>query len=221
LEVQSQAINQLSNISLPQDSWKNVHLWLKDLIDSCSNKLGQGDCLVLIDCNPSFSAYTAQSLIASHNLIIPCSSDGSSARAIDNLAQLVYGIGISESYKNVNFATRCNQFNISLPMIHSVILNRSTQYNKGASKAFHAMFQEIKKRVEALRVISPQSFQSGQVKFFDIPDNHSVAVVSSHLGFPIAKIQPGKYRVHDTHPQINPEPLDRYKKSIDLVSKSL
>ena len=35
-----------------------------------------------------------------------------------------------------------------VPLMHSVLLNRSTLYDKKASKAFGAMFDEIKKRVK-------------------------------------------------------------------------
>jgi hypothetical protein len=31
----------------------------------------------------------------------------------------------------------------------------------------------------------------------------------------------GKYTVYDTNPQINPEPLDRYKHAVNLFMESL
>jgi cellulose biosynthesis protein BcsQ len=55
LEIQAQVINQISVQALPSDAWKNVHLWLKDLLDACAAKLGQHSKF-FIDCNPSFSA---------------------------------------------------------------------------------------------------------------------------------------------------------------------
>jgi len=103
LEIQAQVISQIGGQTLPVDAWKNVRNWLNDLIKACSRKLGQERVMTLIDCNPSFSAYTELAMIACDRLIIPCSSDGSSARAINNVAALLYGFGILEGYKPVNF----------------------------------------------------------------------------------------------------------------------
>src|SRR4051812_4657237 len=165
--------------------------------------------MVFIDCNPSFSAYTELAMTASERLIIPCSSDGSSARAIDNVGALLYGIGDS-SYGEVTFKAKAERFRMSLPLIHSVLLNRSTQYSEKASKAFGAMFTEIKKRARAIRNNDSSHFVAGKIHFEEVPDNHSVAIVCSHLGRPLYSIKPGKYDVHDTTPQVNSEPLNRY-----------
>lgn len=217
LELQAQVISQIGGQTLPQDSWKNVHNWLKDLIVSCSNKLGAADKVtIFIDCNPSFAAYTELAMLAAERLIVPCSSDGSSARAIDNIGALLFGIGVSGVYKGVDFKGKTEKFKMPLPLIHSVLLNRSTLYSKKASKAFGAMFDEIKKRTKKLQKSDPSIFVSGAgVNFHVVPDNHSVAIVCSHLGRPLYTISPGKYPVHDTEPQVNDEPLDRYKEAVN------
>lgn len=215
LEIQAQVISQIGSQSLPQDSWKNVHYWLKDLILACERKLG--DTIVLIDCNPSFSAYTELAMIAADQILVPCSSDGSSARAIDNIGALLYGLHKTDAYKTVDFSAKCEQFGVATPKIRAILLNRSTQYDQRASKAFRAMFDEIKVRVEKLEKKLPAAFVKAQEKFFDVPDNHSVAIVASHQGKPLSKLTPGKYDVHDENPQINNDPLDRYKKAIDHV----
>jgi chromosome partitioning protein len=101
---------------------------------------------LFIDCNPSFSAYTGLAIIASDHLIVPCTADGSSARAITNIDQLLYGVDVPPSYKNVNFPARAKTYNLSLPTIHVVPLNRSTQYEQKAPKAFADMYEEIKSR---------------------------------------------------------------------------
>ena len=182
LELQAQVISQIGGQTLPQDSWKNVRNWLKDLVTACIGKVGDDDSVtVFIDCNPSFAAYTELAIIAAERLIIPCSSDGSSARAIDNIGALVYGIGVNSTYGEVDFKAKAQKFGMSLPLIHSVLLNRSTLYNERASKAFGAMFEEIKKRAKKLQKAEPLRFVSGKINFQVVPDNHSVAIVCSHL----------------------------------------
>jgi cellulose biosynthesis protein BcsQ len=221
LELQAQVISQIGGQTLPQDSWKNVRNWLKDLVAASIAKIGTEETVtVFIDCNPSFAAYTELAMMSAERLIIPCSSDGSSARAIDNIGALLYGIGVGNTYSDVDFKAMAKKFDMPLPLIHSVLLNRSTLYSKKASKAFGAMFEEIKRRArklqkaDASRFVSPKS-----INFKVVPDNHSVAIVCSHLGKPLYSIKPGPYKVHDTNPQVNDEPLDRYKEAVnDLVA---
>jgi hypothetical protein len=110
---------------------------------------------------------------------------------------------------------------MALPSIHVVPLNRSTQYDKRASKAFGAMYDEIKKRVTEWRKQIPKNFSlPGTTEpFRDIPDAHAVSVVSSHLGLPLGGLKVKKYDVHGVDTRGNAEPLDRYKKALaGLVS---
>lgn len=108
-----------------------------------------------------------------------------------------------------------------MPAIHMVLLNRSTQYNNKASKAFGAMFNEITKRVEVLLKKETRASAGAGNVFYDIPDTHSVAIVASHKGLPINKIKIGQYEVHDQKPQVNQEPLDRYREAIENVASRL
>jgi chromosome partitioning protein len=222
LELQAQVISQIGGQTLPQDSWKNVRNWLNDLITACISQLGDdSNVKVFIDCNPSFAAYTELAMMAAERLIIPCSSDGSSARAIDNVGSLLYGIGVGNAYGEVDFKAKADKFKMKLPLIHSVLLNRSTQYNKKASKAFGAMFEEIQGRTKKLKKADQTRFVDGKINFQEVPDNHSVAIVCSHLGKPLYKITSGHYQVHDTRPQVNDEPLDRYKEAVDTLLTSI
>lgn len=220
LEIQAQVINQIGGQALPVEAWRNVHMWLSDLIEECRKRLG-GGTTVFIDCNPSFAAYTELSILASDRLIIPCSSDGSSARAIDNVGALVYGHTKGKDYGPASFANKARANELALPRVHSVLLNRSTQYSNRASKAFAAMFEAIKERTDSLGKAVPAAFIDGRVNFLDMPDSHSVAIVCSHLGRPLYTIEPGQYPVHDENPQVNDEPLDRYKKAVDKLIKTL
>jgi cellulose biosynthesis protein BcsQ len=221
LEIQAQAISQISSQTLPQDSWKNVHRWLIDLIQGCSRKYEQENITVFIDCNPSFSAYTELSMVAAERLIIPCTSDGSSARAIDNVFALLYGKGAGQQYQDVNFSSKAKKFNLSLPVIHQILLNRSTQNDQRASKAFGAMFEEIKRRVESHKNSSPSVFSGTNFNYDDIPDSHSVTIICSHQGKPLYEVKPGKYQIHDENPQVNEQPLQRYKDAIEKMINKL
>ena len=220
LEVQAEAINQIANQSLPPDTWRNVHSWLSNLCEAL--ELHTPESTIFIDCNPSFAAYTELSIVAANKLIIPCSADGSSARAIDNIGQLVYGHSVPKRYQGAMFSSRLKQENMIPPSIKLILLNRSTQYNQKASKAFGAMFDEIKKRSERLLAGEPNA-QGGQPGkyFLDVPDTHSVAIVASHLGIPISQIEVGRYEVFDEKPQVNSEPLNRYKEAIGQVVELL
>ena len=217
LEVQAEAINQIANQSLPPNTWRNVHSWLADLCGVLEKKTPNST--IFIDCNPSFAAYTELSIVAANQLIIPCSADGSSARAIDNIGQLVYGHGVPPQYQGAMFSSRLKREKMNPPSIKLILLNRSTQYNKKASKAFGAMFNEIKLRAERLLREEPAA-RGGCVLedyFLDVPDTHSVAIVASHLGMPIRQIEVRRYTVFDKMPQVNSEPLKRYKRAIGRV----
>ena len=168
----------------------------------------------MIDCNPSFSPYTELAMMAAECLIIPCSSDGSSARAIDNIGSLLYGIG-NDLYIDASFKAKVDKFQMTLPIIHSILLNRSTMYNQRSSKAFKAMFDEIAARIENMKIKAPNYFVGGETYFLEVPDTHSVAIVCSHNGLPLYELRPGLYQVHDTRPRVNQDPLERYKQAID------
>ncbi|MEH1998832.1 MAG: ParA family protein [Nostoc sp.] len=220
LEVQAQAISQISGQMLPVNVWLNVHNWLKDLIDACSIKLGE-DITVFIDCNPSFAVYTEIAMVAAERVIVPCTSDGSSARAINNIGSLIFGIGVNSTYNQVNFSGRARNFKITMPKIYTVVFNRSTQFNERASKAFRAMFGAIKNKVQELKDIAPSDAFDKNLYFEEIPDYHSATIVSSHLGKPLYSIFPGSYQVYEENPQLNFDPLDRYKKAIGRVLSKL
>jgi len=220
LEIQAQAINQISAQTLPIDSWTNVHNWVRDLINAIQARFS--DSVFFMDCNPSFASYTELSVLAAERLIIPCSADGSSARAIDNVGRLVYGTGNADEYGDASFNRKARNNKFSLPAVHIVTLNRSTQYDKRASKSFDAMFDEIKRRVSALEKTGLVQFSAdGDSKFLDMPDAHSVAVVCSHEGVPLSKLRVGPHKIHDLKAQVNKETSDRYRQALQKLVATL
>lgn len=216
LELQTQAMNQISAQTLPANTWQTVHSWLLDMVLSISATLP--NAVFFIDCNPSFAAYTELALLAATRLIIPCSADGSSARAIDNVGRLVYGLNVPTTYAGVDFSKRSARAGMALPSVHVVPLNRSTQYDNRASRAFGAMYDEIRGRVAGLRAQIPRYFSlppNVGDPFYDIPDAHTVAIVASHFGKPLSAITAARYDIFNVEARVNEEPLARYRTAVD------
>lgn len=76
------------------------------------------------------------------------------------------------------------------------------------------MFGGIKRRVQSLKGDAPACFIDGGPNFADVPDSQSVAIVCSHQGVRLYALKPGRYQVHETEPQVNSEPLKRYRKAV-------
>lgn len=226
LELQAQTINTLSVLQLPQDAWKKVHSWVVDIQDAAQSHHKGRDVVFFIDCNPSFSSYTEQAIIAANRLIIPCTPDGSSSRAIRNVCRLVYGRETPDAYKKASFAEKSKQFSIKLPVMHLTVLNRSTQYSKSPAKAFQAMLDQIRAVVRRTyeddaqqEIFDGRPFEE---LFSDMPDAHTVAVVCSSLGLPLFKTKAGPKNLPGNQAtSISPEPLDRYKQEIARIVGTL
>nr|VFK13098.1 MAG: CobQ/CobB/MinD/ParA nucleotide binding domain-containing protein [Candidatus Kentron sp. LPFa] len=220
LEFQAQVINQISSQSAPDDIWRNVRYWLNNLLTVCSNKLGS-DPTVIIDCNPSFSSYTEIAIAASDRLIMPCSSDGSSARAIDNVTGLLYGFNTYKEYKKGSFSVNAASFSMSLPLIHTVIHNRFTQYGEEASKSFRAMFDEIRKKVDKFKEHSPSKFANGVELFSEMPDTHKVTIACSHKGMPLYKLKATNYKIHNESVAVPSDQLEGYRAATQRLLETI
>ena len=104
LELQSNAINTLSNTQIPgTDTWIKVVDWLNDFLVSLASMYQT----VFIDCNPSFSIYTQIALATVERLVLPVMADDSSRRAVQNALSLVYGLSLpSPIYATYAFNTK-------------------------------------------------------------------------------------------------------------------
>lgn len=218
LELQVQSINQLASIGLPENRWNNIHRWVIDLQDAISNRWNE-QVVFFIDCNPSFATYTAQAIVAASRLIVPCTADGSSARALDNMAQLIYGQGTPKAYAKTNFYSRAKEASLSLPLLHLIALNRATVSRDRPAKAFQAMYDSIKKRAAKLQQNRPDIFTPRIKSFVEMPDAHTVAIVSCYFAKPLKKIAVGSYDLGGQKTQVNPEPLERYIQALDSLVK--
>ena len=214
LELQVQTINNIAVQDIPVGAWRNVHSWVIDLQKAAERRLGK--CAFFIDCNPSFSSYTAQAVLAAERLVVPCTADGSSARAIHNVGQLVYGHGVPPEYRDASFRARAEVFSMTLPKLHVVALNRSTTYRRKPARAFTKMFNNIRSRVQEQAKALPESVSRAAEAdtFIEIPDAHTVAIVASHLGIPIGELEVRQYDLEGERTQLNREALERYQASI-------
>ncbi len=207
----------LARLDLPENAWRQVHSWILDLTEGISINKG-GRAVFFIDCNPSFAIYTKQALIATKRLIVPCTADNSSARGIENVASLVYGINNNFDM----FHTRIRNNGIDVPLIHLVPFNQSTQYDSDAASAFAGMYQNVQTTVETLKNNHMSIFSENGLEntFFDVRDMHSTFRVAVHEGCPLHMLRATNYDIHGKTVQINSRHLSGYRECIrDLITR--
>lgn len=227
LEILSEAIRQTSALPIPLDAWKKVLEWVRDLSKALSVRSGDRDAYVLIDCNPSFSIYTQQALVAADEIVIPFTADDSSRRGIENVMALLYGVGQGDiaEYAKINFARRAEQEGVETPTLHTFVSNRVTLYGQSASKAFKAAAKSIKDTVQRIFEKNPSLFDGRVMNtedlFVEVPDYHSACIVSTITGTPIHSLKPGPRTINGERIQINQDPLDRYKQALSELTTRL
>ena len=99
-------------------------------------------------------------------------------------------------------------------------MNRMTTNRKKPASAFDKMYENIKDRVRKQMKSLPDSFTSTDSEvFIDMPDAHTVAIVTSYQGKPIRNLRVGKYDLGRKSTQINQPSLNEYQQAIrKLVS---
>ena len=236
LEILSEAIRQTSQLAIPIDAWSQVLSWIKDLAVALRRRSGNRDTLIILDCNPSFAIYTQLALVAADNVVVPLTADDSSRRAVENVVALLYGYSLGdpmiETYARISFAKRAKDEGLVLPKLHTFVSNRITLYRGKASKAFEAMSESIKETLDELHKRHRQIYTAPKEKpsdrFIEIPDSHleipgshveipdyhSASVIMTTMGIPLYKLKPGPSMLRGKQVQINPEPLERYRKAL-------
>ena len=222
LEILSEAIRQTSQLAIPVDAWKQVLSWIKDLTSALRKRSGNRDALFIFDCNPSFAIYTQLALAAAENLVVPFTPDDSSRRAVENVVALLYGYGMSdpkiETYARINFANRAKDEGLDIPKLHTFVSNRVTIYRRKASMAFEAVNEAIKVTLDELHKVHRQIYATPKTspseRFIEVPDYHSACVVMTVKGIPLDNLQAGPNMVHGKQVQLNPEPLEKYRKAL-------
>jgi cellulose biosynthesis protein BcsQ len=222
LELQSSRVSSATNPG-PQDAWRIVHLWVKDLIEDIQNSWNNPDCAVFIDCNPSFSIYTELALTAAERLLIPFSADGSSKRAVKAVLSLIYGITRHQGEPQSEFFLNSHRYRMALPQIYMYIGNRLTQMNQSSASAFRTVVEEIGEEIWGVWQTAPQHFyvhpngastpnnkrSFRQMFQYEVNDANTASVVSSALGIPISRLTAGQREVAGRRITVNQTQLDK------------
>ena len=201
LELQSNAINTLSNAQIPgTDTWISVVDWINDFLRPLN---GTYDT-VFIDCNPSFSIYTQIALATAERLVLPVMADDSSRRAVQNALSLVYGLSLpSPIYATYAFDRKLTQAGRTLPMVHLIAKNRITQY-MGPASAYAAVLTAVDSDISALLTTNPGFFTFTNVAngTAEIRDFQTTGVVAFAKGLPFSKLKSGKQTINAHRVQV-------------------
>lgn len=234
LELQSSKVYGATNPG-PQDAWRIVHLWIRDLITDIKNSWNQEEICIFIDCNPSFTIYTELALTAAERLLIPFSADGSSQRAVRAVLSLIYGVRRHQGEPQSDFYLNSNRYRMSLPRIYMYLGNRLTQMNSSSASAFKTIVNEIGEEIWDVWQSNPTSFclhPNGAVtpknqNFFkrmfqhEINDANTASVVSGALGIPISRLTAGQKIVAGKKITVNQSQLDKQVPNIQTLVKNI
>lgn len=202
LELQSNAINTLSNAQVPGvDTWIAVIDWVRDFLNQV---VGDFD-IVFVDCNPSFSLYTQIALASVDRIVLPVMADDSSRRAVQNALSLIYGLSLpSPIYAAYAFNTKLEAAGRQLPRVHLIAKNRITQY-MGSASAYAAVLRAIEYDIASLCTSHPTFFT-----FTDIPDGmveirdfQTTGVVAFAKGLPFSRLTAGKQNIGGHRVEVN------------------
>ncbi len=219
LELQTNAINTLSNTQIPgTNTWVAVIDWVKDLLQPVKSSYD----VMFMDCNPSFSIYTQIGLAASERLVLPVMADDSSRRAVQNALSLVYGLSLpSPIYATYAFSTKLEADGRKLPQVHLIVKNRLTQY-MGPASAYFAVLQAIDNDLQRLLSSNPSYFTFTKTNnaTVDVRDFQTTGVVAFARGCPFSKLEAGKQTIGGHRVQVKEEYRRNALKAItDLVEK--
>lgn len=226
LELLAEAIRGVAQLTLPADAWAKVMRWLIDLVRAFADASQASDVAAFVDCNPSFSIYTQIALCSAENLLVPFTADDSSRRGIENVFALLYGMASSElqGYAKLSFSKRAIDEGIDLPRLHTFVSNRATFYRSKPSSAFEAKSAPIRAAVEQAVHAGKRNFVSHRAAadlFVEVPDYHSVAVVSSSEGCPLSRLKSGHHTIDGELVQVNQVAIAKYTQAIGKLVQRL
>ena len=234
LEIQASRVTSATSPG-PEDAWRIVHLWIRDLITDILNSWNNEDSCVFIDCNPSFSIYTELALSAADRLLIPFSADGSSKRAVKAVLSLVYGLRRHSGDPQSDYYLKSIRYRMTFPNIYMYIGNRLTQMNNSSASAFKTVVNEIGDEIWDVWQSSPQVFcihpngsqtpnskRSFKAMFqYEVNDANTASVVSGALGIPIALLTSGQKDIADRSITVNQSQLDKQVPNITELVRNI
>ena len=200
-------------------AWKNSRLILFDLIDSFveTNK----ETVFFIDCNPSFAVYTQIAVAVADRLIIPCTGDSVSIRAIYNLFRLIYGIELIDKRIGgneddfVNFYQRAENTGLNLPRIHLFLQNKSRSHLSDASSAYKAHIKKIQEIADNAKEKYLQRFTDSTALVHNLKDGNTLASVLNHTGLPLDRVEAKSYMIYENKTQVNSDQISSLKNDLD------
>jgi chromosome partitioning protein len=234
LEIQASRVTS-ATFPGPEDAWRIVHLWIRDLISDIQTAWNNEDSCVFIDCNPSFSIYTELALTAADRLLIPFSADGSSKRAVKAVLSLVYGVRRHAGDPQSDFYLDSIRYRMAFPSIYMYIGNRLTQMNSSSASAFKTVVNEIGEEIWGVWQSSPQEFcvhpygaptpnskRAFKAMFqYEVKDANTASVVSGALGVPISLLTAGQKNVANRSITVNQSQLDKQVPNIVNLVKNI
>lgn len=233
LEMQTSSVLGFSNSAQPDDAWRRVHTWVRDLVEDARRAWGQENITVFVDCNPSFTIFTEMAMSSSDRLIVPFSADGSSKRAVKSVLSLVYGVQRQAGQLQSEFYRNTVSNRMPLPLIYSYVGNRLTQMNNSSASAYKNVVQQIFNEVYTVWQNQPQWFcahpigspaptskRSFKLMFeAEINDANTASVVSGALGIPICRLTAGSKSFSGRSIMVNQTQLDKQQPNIrDFVA---
>lgn len=234
LELQSSRVTG-ATFPGPEDAWRTVHLWIRDLIHDIRLSWGEQESCFFIDCNPSFSIYTELALTASNRLLIPFSADGSSKRAVRAVLSLVYGVRRRSGDMQSEFYINSERHRMTVPRVYMYIGNRLTQMNNSSASAFKTVVNEIGEEIWQSWQSTPESFcihptgsatptskRSFKKMFqYEVNDANTASVVSGALGIPISNLIAGRKMVGTRTITVNQTQLDKQVPNIKALVENI
>lgn len=234
LELQSSRVYGATHPG-PQEAWRIVHIWIRDLIADIKKSWNQEETCIFIDCNPSFTIYTELALTAAERLLIPFSADGASQRAVRTVLSLIYGIRRHQADQQSEFFLNLQRYSMSRPQIYMYIGNRLTQMNSSSASAFKTIVSEIGEEIWGVwqsnsslfclhpnGVLTPKNKSSFKYVFqYEINDANTASVVSGALGIPISKLTAGPREVAGKRVTVNQSQLDKQVPNLQKLAKEI
>lgn len=232
LELQRRDLLAYAEHKRPEKAWLLVHRLLDGLIDTCARSYDD-DLIVIIDCNPSFSIYTEMAITVSDKVIVPCTPDGSSIRAVENVARLIYGYKFNGEHTDYDFSFFGEMESLKalshLPKLHRFINNRSGTYREAPASSYASYESRLSKLVSALfkdedksRLMFSDRHRENLVADLDsnIPDTHRLTQIVIAKGLIFSSLR-GTHSVHGYDVQVTKEQKEAYLKSIKSLLAEL